>query len=135
MIQEFCDRFIAATPEVKAWIKQQSYPSYRELVNKVIETITPGANYDSPDPTRITVIDHGDYQGTLLFIVGAFGYQPSKYWSIVVSYGSCSGCDTLQLAIETDYGDDFTDTRLTDRSVDNIWTLMLHMVQRMKELE
>lgn len=51
---------------------------------------------DAPHPERIHQIDDGDYQGTLIFVIGAGGYQPSRYWYVKVGYGSCSGCDTLQ---------------------------------------
>lgn len=50
------------------------------------------------DDSKITVIDNGDYQGTLLFLIPADTYQPSEneYLMTFVDYGSCSGCDTLQ---------------------------------------
>lgn len=47
---------------------------------------------------RITLIDDGDYQGTLLFLIPEETYQPSahEYLMTYIYYGSCSGCDTLQ---------------------------------------
>lgn len=47
---------------------------------------------------KITEIDNGDYQGTLLFLIPQETYQPSEYEYLMtyVGYGSCSGCDTLQ---------------------------------------
>lgn len=47
---------------------------------------------------RITLIDDGDYQGTLLFLIPEDTYQPSahNYLMTYIYYGSCSGCDTLQ---------------------------------------
>lgn len=46
---------------------------------------------------RITQIDDGDYQGTLLFVIPFDTYQPEEreYLMTFVGYGSCSGCDTL----------------------------------------
>lgn len=46
---------------------------------------------------NINVIDNGDYQGTLMFLIPKDCYQPSEsdYLLTFVSYGSCSGCDTL----------------------------------------
>ena len=46
---------------------------------------------------NITVIDDGDYQGTLMFLIPKDCYQPdeSEYLLTFVNYGSCSGCDTL----------------------------------------
>lgn len=50
------------------------------------------------DAENITVVDNGDYQGTLLFLIPRDTYQPSEdeYLMTYVGYGSCSGCDTLQ---------------------------------------
>lgn len=50
------------------------------------------------DVEKITEIDNGDYQGTLLYILPFSNYQPSEtdYFITYVDYGSCSGCDTLQ---------------------------------------
>lgn len=66
-------------------------------------------DYRKLDPERITVIDHGDYQGTRLFVVGTTGYQPSEYWYVATGYGSCSGCDTWE-AIRG-YGSDPLDAK------------------------
>lgn len=48
--------------------------------------------------TDIHVIDDGEYQGTLIFLIPFDCYQPSceDYLMTYVYYGSCSGCDTLQ---------------------------------------
>lgn len=54
---------------------------------------------DEMDPERITIIDHGDYQGSIIFIVGETGYQPWQYWYLNWGYGSCSGCDSLESAL------------------------------------
>jgi hypothetical protein len=130
MIQPFVDRFMAATPDIKAKLSETRPDSYVDLVDRLIKVLNGQDNdYNSnPDPTRITVINHGDYQGTLLFIIGAEGYQPSTYWSIFVDYGSCSGCDAFE-AIHV-YGN----ALVTSEEVDGYWTLMLHMVQSMKQL-
>lgn len=47
---------------------------------------------------KIVEIDHGDWQGTLLYVIPLDTYQPSDYEYLMTSvgYGSCSGCDTLQ---------------------------------------
>lgn len=46
---------------------------------------------------EITTIDHGDYQGTLLFLIPRDTYQPGSqdYLLTYIWYGSCSVCDTL----------------------------------------
>lgn len=71
------------------------------------------------DIKKITEIDDGDYQGTLLYLIPFETYQPSEYEYLMthVSYGSCSGCDTLQ-SIQ-DYCEGF----LTDQQVSDFMTL------------
>ena len=67
---------------------------YIYLVELVVEYIL-GDNWDKDN---ITVINNGDYQGTLLFLIPKDTYQPAEYEYLMtfVNYGSCSGCDTLQ---------------------------------------
>ena len=43
--------------------------------------------YGGPGLERIHRIDDGDYQGTLVFVIGGKGYQLSTYWYVKVSYG------------------------------------------------
>jgi hypothetical protein len=126
MIQTFVDRFMAATETLKKEFREKRPEGYTGLVTRLIEAITDVEYTEyNPDPKRITVINHGDYQGTMLFIIAAKGYQPSKYWSIFVDYGSCSGCD----AFEANQG---WDDEIPEKEVDGNWTMMLHMVQGMK---
>lgn len=96
MIAEFVKIWDEFKGEVEAKFTE-SHPSYTEIVTAVVEMLAEhSTEYDHPDPKRIHVIDDGDYQGTLLYVIAASGYQPSTYWSVFVGYGSCSGCDTLQ---------------------------------------
>lgn len=81
-----------------------------------------------PDPARIYQIDDGGYEGTLVFVIGAGGYKPSRYWYVKVGYGSCSVCDTLQ-AIRGYEGD-----APTKEQVDAYMTLALHIVQGLREM-
>lgn len=128
MIQEYIDILQAAKVRLIGQFKEERPSGYEELFECLISLIADNSDeYDSPDPKLITVIDHGHYQGTILFIVGAGGYQPSKYWACKVHYGSCSGCDTFQA--NRDYGDE-----ITDREAEGNWTMMLHMAQGLKEI-
>lgn len=127
MIQKFVDRFMAAKPALDAELAAKHPEGYDALVQRVVEVLAEGDDYgETLDPKRITVIDHGDYQGTRLYVIGAKGYQPSRYWSIFVDYGSCSGCDSFEATRE--YGDDPP----TEKQARDYWTMMLHMVQSMK---
>lgn len=66
---------------------------------------------------RVTEIDNGEYQGTLLFLIPENCYQPShtEYLMTYVDYGSCSYCDTLQsIQCGWDYGDPPTEAQVKD---------------------
>ena len=103
MIERFVKRFDAARETLKAKYLAEPPSSYDDIVK----------------------VDHGDYQGMLLFVIGGSGYQPHSYWVTDVSYGSCSGCDTLQ-AIH--------DTTDRDEASGDYVTLALHLVQSMKQV-
>lgn len=124
MIQALVDKFMAQEAVIKAELKAKRPENYDALVTRVIAAMKSGA-YSEPDLERITIIDHGDYQGTRLYIIGASGYQPSTYWSIFVDYGSCSGCDSFEA--NRGYGDE-----IEDKEVNGNWAMMLHMAQQMK---
>lgn len=93
--------------------------SYEDLVKMMFNTVW--NNNDSPDfivnTEDIAIIDHGDYQGTLLFVIPFATYQPSEgeYLMTYVGYGSCSGCDTLQGILSNGYGSSIpTDEQVRD---------------------
>lgn len=80
---------------------------YEDLVKLIFETIYNSYEFDYKlDLDNITVIDDGDYQGTILFMIPFRTYQPAAHEYILthIGYGSCSGCDALQAAQE--YGDE-----------------------------
>lgn len=71
---------------------------YLYLVKKTVNTILNDNGVVTYSIDNITEINNGDYQGTLLYVIPEETYQPSEYEYLMtyVSYGSCSGCDTLQ---------------------------------------
>lgn len=129
MITKFIERFESKKEslrnELSLIFNNDGYVNYDKLFNMLVQSLVDDNDYSYPDPERIVKIDHGDYQGTLVFVVGASGYQPSKYWATTVGYGSCSGCDTLQ---------DLLDSSVIEKKVDGCMTLMLHMLQKMKPI-
>jgi len=129
MIKTFVEKFDANRDTLRAQFKAERPASYAAIVKAVVEVLKSDDGYDAPDPARIVEIDHGDYQGTLLFIVGAGGYQPSDYWFVKVGYGSCSGCDTLQAI------DGYSDEPPTDDQANEYLTLALHIVQGLKSMQ
>lgn len=106
-------KFAAAHPE-----------DYAAVVKAVVEVVS-----DDLDPERVHAIDDGHYQGTLVFVIAEAGYQPSRYWYVMVAYGSCSGCDTLEGIRKYD------DDPPTEKQIDLYMTLALHVVQGLKEMD
>ncbi len=128
MIKNFVEAFVNNGHLIQAKYMKAHPENYAEVVKNVVE-IMPEVDYEKPDPARIHEIDDGDYQGTLLYIIAAEGYQPSQYWYVTVSYGSCSGCDTLE-GIKG-YGDGPP----SEQQVKDYMTLSLHIVQGIKLME
>ena len=101
---------------------------YSYLVELVVDFIlNPGEN-DVWDSKNITVVDNGDYQGTPMFLIPRKNYQPSEYEYLMtfVSYGSCSGCDTL-IAIQ----DCASEKDLTESQVKDFMTLCKDLLTNM----
>jgi hypothetical protein len=122
--KHFLKTYFANTP-------QSEYDEYEKIVKKIFEHCIvsdgQGGYWRYKD---MVVIDHGDYQGTQLFIIPRSCYQPDINDYIIThnEYGSCSGCDTL-LGINS-YGNELP----TRSQVNEYMTLSLHLVQRMKVL-
>lgn len=129
MIKEIVERFMQAKPQLEAEFAKQHPANYGELVKLTVTAINPDQEYNIPDPERITEIDHGDYCGVLVYVIGEHGYEPRTYWYVRVDYGSCSICDTLQGIRDYDYEPPTSD------QVKQYMTLALHIVQRMKVME
>ena len=129
MIPEFVSAFMERKGELETLWREKQPDSYDDIVREVVEILPDGELYsDEPDPERIHKIDDGDYQGTLVYVIGAKGYQPWTYWYVKVGYGSCSGCDTLE-SIKT-----YSDAPATDGQIKDYMTLALHVVQGIKKM-
>lgn len=128
MIQEFVDKFMAKKGELEKIFSEKPPKEYKEIVVAVVEVIGDEDEYGAPDKNRIHVIDAGDYQGTLLFVIAANNYQPKDYWYVKVGYGSCSGCDTLQSI------NGYSDEPPTEEQIKDYMTLTLHIVQGLKKM-
>lgn len=128
MIQKFIDCFNENKGSLEKKYAAAHPESYKEIVKDVVSVLRDKDDYEKPDPERIVEIDHGDYQGTLLYVIGAEGYQPSDYWYVMVSYGSCSGCDTLQGIRE------YSDAIPTEEQAKDYMTLALHIVQGIRKM-
>lgn len=109
--------------------------SYKDLVVKVVDLIFNDENEDDGwdvwrfDSEKITEIDNGDWQGTLLYLIPRDTYQPAAYEYLMtcVDYGSCGGCDTLQ-SIQSWCFDELNEEQKEDM-VKQFMGLCLHIVQ------
>ena len=82
---------------------------YKYLVAMIVKNIlNDEGDYYQWAEDRITEIDDGNYQGTLLYMIPEDTYQPDEceYLMTFVGYGSCSGCDTLQGIKSYDWDDE-----------------------------
>lgn len=129
MISSFVETFMTHKEEFKNLFQEKHPENYKQIVQGVVAILNKyHEEYEKPDQTNIHEIDDGDYQGTLVYLIPSEGYQPDTYWVTKVSYGSCSGCDTLE-AIR-----DYEDDKPSDGQVEDYLTLCLHLIQQMKEV-
>lgn len=124
---------VAAWDENKAKVQavfEAAHPEdYKTVIRAVVQMLHDASDeYTKPDPERIHEINDGNYQGTLVYVIGATGYQPDEYWYVKVGYGSCSGCDTLE-AIRC-----YEDGVPTADHVKQYMLLALHVVQGMRQM-
>ena len=132
MIQKAVEKWEEKKQEIRNDFENKFPKDYKELVTTVLTHI-----YDKDhlcfDIKNMTELDHGDYQGTLLYILPKDTYQPSTYWAVKVAYGSCSGCDTLQDIRET-YSAYVLSNLAKEDAISDLMVLALHIVQRLKEI-
>ena len=97
--------------EVLRNIEDLNVIDYEWLVKTTFETVynkyVADVFHDELDCNRMTVIDDGSYQGTVLFLVpfNMLSPGPDDYLMTHVYYGSCSGCDTLERILIMDIYD------------------------------
>lgn len=129
MITKLTTPFVEAKDRYIKWLKTQDSPGYGDLLKQALVFATENESDfsygDMPDVERIHQIDDGDWQGTLVFVIAAVGYQPNAYWVTKVGYGSCSGCDALEDA--WGYSE-------SDHDYEATYILTLHMMQGLVEV-
>lgn len=128
MIPQFVQRWEAGKEQMRATFAAKHPDSYKDIVTGVLTILRGDEEYGRPDPEKLVEIDHGSYQGTLVYVVPEGGYQPSDYWYVQVGYGSCSGCDTLE-AIRR-----YEDGAPSAEQVNDYMQLALHIVQGLKKM-
>ena len=128
MIMEYVNRYMSKKNELEEIYRKGHVYNYIDIVRNVVSLITNPDEFNDIDPNRIHEINDGDYQGTLVYVIGANGYQPYDYWYVRVGYGSCSGCDTLQAI------NGYSDELPTEGEVADYMMLSLHIVQSLKKM-
>lgn len=133
MIKRAVENFEKNRAGLRAVFAAKHPDNYKDLVRSTLDAVADAEDTWEPealdiDTKRLEQIDHGDYQGTLVFVVPQRGYQPSQYWAVKVSYGSSSGCDTLQAISH------YSDDPPTEDQLDEYMTLALHVVQGLREI-
>lgn len=119
MIQDFVVKFDENRNKLAESFRQSEPDSYDDLVRSVVSL------FDGMDVNRITRICHGDYSGSLVYVIGERGYSPETYWYVQLCYGSCSVCDAFCAAQEN------TDK---EERVRQYMLLALHVMQNLKEM-
>ena len=134
MIQAFVDRYMKNKEQLREVFRKGHPADYMEVVRNVVAVLGEDDDYNTPYPDMITQVGTPDYSGNYLFVVeGDYG----KFWCVVVAYGSCSACDTLQ-SIKYD-GSDYDEdgeqlNSVSEKQLDGYMTLALHIVQKLKAL-
>ena len=129
MIEAFTKAWFANLHTMREKFTAKHPDDYKEVVRAVVQMLADASDeYDKPDPERIHQIDDGDYQGTHVYVIACHGDRPSRYWYVKVSYGSCSGCDTLE-GIRG-----YRDGQPDADQVGEYMTLALHIVQGLREM-
>lgn len=137
MIKKYIDAWFRNKHKVEKNLRKAHPDNYPQLVTMLVSALDDegyGAFESRLDPSKIHTFGGENYQGDYLFLIQQKhpGYGSSESWcSVIVSYGSCSGCDTLQ-AIEADGN---YNEPPNAAQVEQYMTLCLHIVQRLKHVE
>lgn len=134
MVKEFNKKWFENKNNLEKAIRKISvskliYYNYGLLMKLIIKKIiNKNASYSKEvDARKMKTIDYGDYQGALIFVYPAKVYKPSltEIFYTTVSYGSCPTCDAILNIIEDNNEGD----RLTEKGIEGIMQLCLHMIQ------
>lgn len=139
MIEEFIKAWNYNKATLEEYLKiteMGKYDNYTTLVKllfeKVINPYMEISKHKSYNLTRLHVIDDGDYQGTIIYLIPEDYYQPNSFnyvWTCV-EYGSCSACDTIRGICEGD-----EDELPNEQQLKEFMTLCLHLLQHFKKLD
>ena len=75
MIPEIVKAWEENKPTIRKYFEVEHQSTYKDIIKNLIECISDEDEFEygeCPDPDRIHEIDDGDYQGTLVFVIGAY---------------------------------------------------------------
>jgi len=136
MIETFIKAWETNKDKLQAYFETHTmgeYDSYRRIVHLIFDNVINPYMIDNRlkpfDLQKLTEIDDGQYQGTLLYLIPRNDYQPSAWEYIItcVEYGSCTVCDILQ-GIHCYDTDEYPDKD----QLKSYMRLCLHIIQRCK---
>lgn len=146
MINEFVKAWDKNNQELLKLFEKESPTSYQDIVEKLV-TVVLNPYFTSNENevyyplnqglniSRMTVINDGAFQGTILYIIPCYTYEPSMrdYYITNNEYGSCSGCDTFEW-IEDNFNIGFEESEDIIGAAKEFHTLALHLLQSFKSL-
>ena len=131
MIKYCYDKWNRNKEKLRNWLKNTEGLNscvYEDLMKAVATYILNDENDNDWDAKNITVIDDGDYQGTIVFLIPRYTYQPCEYDYLMsfANYGSCSVCDTLLSIQDWRYG--YDQRYLSEEQIDDFMNLCKDLV-------
>jgi len=132
MIPEFVKAFEKNRSKILEELSKRKFNDYKDLVRIFIDNIKHdeyGIYYRNPDSNIIHEINDGTYEGSLLYLIPNNDQNPSVYFYVFISYGSCSGCDTLQIINSLE---GFDEDLPTEEQIKSYMTLCTHILQGIK---
>jgi hypothetical protein len=140
MIQKYVDAWFRNKHKAEEKLRKKIPGSYCDIVKMVVEVLEDNqyGDYESIlSPENIVQLGGEDYQGDYLYIIqeksGWSGSLRDSWCAVIVSYGSCSGCDTLEY-IHSLNGYPYNNEP-SEEQVKQCMTLCLHVVQGLKKIE
>lgn len=135
MIKEFCEKWYKYKDDLRDFIKEapiEEFDSYKKLVEILFKKVINKDVEDFEDKyNEFYEVQIGDYSGENVYIIADSYYYPNKCIITNVSYGSCSGCDTLLGIIGYSYENEY----LEESGIDGIMQILLHLLQHCKKID
>lgn len=139
VIPEFVAVWDKHKSELEDSFRARHPEDYHDVVKQVVKLLdrhSDECGHTAPNPDAIQVLNFGCYQGDYLYVVSEWKSSLTDSWYVKVSYGSCSGCDTLEsIKSDSEHDEDWNVLPPTESQVSDYMTLALHIIQGFKKLD